>query len=323
LVYWGKKLFRKISRLYKTSIIILIAIIGLSISLDFKLHPGRYENYSAFTIELNCTLPTPLEKMNIISVGNGTATEAEIIELAESLFQMNNITKNYEDNSIILRSGEKSLRYYQTDYIKYRDRAYDRDEIVEGNKTLLTQLSSEFLDSLDEYWKLPPGDDVRFERMEFHDYSRRGAGFVASQPWYVNYRHYLNGTPVLALNAEFNLGFADGRIVYADISRINTASISDVTIFKTPMDAIQEAFPGAIFASGKGVGSFAAFPVSGRIIIEDFRIMHYNWHGPDSRPVGKTYDLYPYYRFDALVVGPDSSGIMQCVRLNLEISARN
>ena len=303
--------------------LLLIAIIGLSIILYFKIHPRRYENYSAFTIELNCTLPTPVGKMNIISVGNGTATEDEIIELAESMFQMNNITKIYEDNCIILRSGDKSLRYYPTDYIKYRDHAYDRDKIIEGNKPPLTQLSSEFLESLYEYWKLPPGDEVRFERMEFPDYSRIDAGFVASQPWYVVYRHYLNCTPVLAFNAEFNLGFADGRIVYADISRINTASVTSITIFKTPMDAILEAFPGAIFKSGKGVGSYAAFPVSGKIIIEDFRVMHYNWHGPDSRPVGETYVLYPYYRFDALVVGPDSSGIIQSVRLNLEISANN
>ena len=316
-------MFRKISKLHKIILIILIAVIGISIVLDSKLNLGQHENYSAFSIELNCTLPVTQEKMNIISVGNGTATEAEIIELAESLFQMNNITINYEDNSIILRSGNKSLRYYSTDYIKYRDRDYDRDKIIEGNKTLLNQLSSEFLESLYVYWKLPSGDEVRFERMEFHDYSRIDAGFVASQPWYVVYLHYLNGTPVLALNAEFNLGFADGRIVYADISRINSVSVESVTVFKTPIDAIMEAFPGAIFKSGKGVGSSVAFPVSGKIIIENFRVMHYNWHGPDSKPVGEIYVLYPYYRFDALVVGPDSSGIMQSVRLNLEISARN
>ena len=313
----------KTSSIYRIILIILVAIIGISLILDYTLHPRRYENYSTFTIELNCTLPVIPEKMNIISVGNGTATEDEIIELAESLFQMNNLTKTYEGKTLILKSGQKTLRYYPTDYIKYRDRFYDRDKIVKGNKTQLNELSSEFLDSLMEYWELPLGDEIRYERMEFPDYSLVEDGFVASQPWYMVYYHYINGTPVLALNAEFNLGFAEGRIVYADISRINSLLVESVKIIKTPMQAIMEAFPGAIYKSGKGVGSSALFPVSGKIIIENFRVMHYNWHGPESKPVGETYVLFPYYRFDALVVGPDVSRKIQRVRLNLEISAIN
>ena len=311
------------SYLYRIFLVILVAIIGISLVLDYSQNPETYENYSTFTIELNCTLPTIPEKMNIISVGNGTATEDEIIELAESLFQMNNLTKTYEEKTLILKSGEKTLQYYPTDYIKYRDRSYDRDKIVKVDKTRLNELSSEFLDSLMEYWELPSGDEIRYERMEFPDYSQVEDGFVSSQPWYMVYYHYINGTPVLALNAEFNLGFADGRIVYADISRITSLSVESVEIIKTPMQAIMEAFPGALFKSGKGVGSSVLFPVSGRIIIENFRVMHYNWHGPNSKPIGETYVLFPYYRFDALVVGSDFSGEEQLIRLNLEISATN
>ena len=312
----------KPSRTQTSSLIVLASLIGLIVySVCDDASDGFAEDYSAFTIELNCTLPSISDHMDIVSVGEGQTSQEELVTLATRLFHMDNATITHEGKEIILESGEKTLHCYPTDYIKYRDKTIDRDKIVPANDTALHTRADSFLDSLWEVWPLPEGDEIRFERLEYPDLAGSGSNHVSTQPQYVVYYHYIDGIPVLALNAEFNLGFAEGRVVYADISRLHTVSFERVELTKTPIQAILEAFPGAEFRGGGRVSSRVWFPVRGRIFVENFRVMHYNWHGPDSKPVGEAYVLFPYYKFDALVIGPDERGITQSIRLNREIKA--
>jgi hypothetical protein len=88
----------------------------------------------------------------------------------------------------------------------------------------------------------------------------------------------LNGTPVLSLSGEYNLGFADNTIVYTQVSRLNIVNSTQVENIKTPFEAIREAFSQARIGEGFGVASQTLFPVRGRIIIEDIRLFYYNWH---------------------------------------------
>ena len=304
-------------------ILVVIAIIVFISYEDVNPEPTEsVDDYSGFTIKLNCSLPTPPSEINIISVGKGNTTQEELVTLATELFQMNDVNVTIEDEALLLTSGEKTLRYFPTDYIKYRDRSINRDKVVPVNETALLKQAEVFLEALNEYYPLLYGDELRFERTEYPDYTRTDAGeYVSTQPQYIVYYHSLNGTLVLALNAEFNLGFADGKITYADISRINIVGSETTEITKSPVHAILEAFPGAEFKSGIGVSSSVLVPVRGTIIIENFRLMHYNWHGPNSKPVGEPYGLYPYYKFDALLVGPDKFGVTRSVRVNREIEA--
>jgi hypothetical protein len=123
------------------------------------------------------------------------------------------------------------------------------------------------------------------------------------------------------LNAEFNLGFADDKIAYAQISRIHIVEMTRVEISKTPLEALFEAFPGAQLSGGIGVGSRAAVPTSGRIIVEDMRLFYYNWYGARGRAVGESYELLPYYKIDALLSGPDERLMHQEMLVNVEIMA--
>ena len=304
-------------------ILVVIAVLGFITTRETTtISNVNDDDFSQFTIELNCVLPSPPEEINIISVGKGTYSQEELVKLATEIFQMDNVNVTFEEEDIILTSGEKTLHYYPTDYIKYRDRSIDRDKVVPVKETALLTLAEDFLDSLWVYFPLPEGDKIHFERTEYPDYHRTFTGkTVSSHPQYVVYYHNVNGTPVLALNAEFNLGFADGKIAYADISRLNTVGFESTKIVKTPIQAILEAFPGAEFRGGSGVASFTRVPVRGKIIVENFRVMHYNWHGPSSKPVGETYDLFPYYKFDVLIIGPDKEGKNQSIRMNREIKA--
>jgi len=172
---------QKPSRTQITSLIMLVSLIGLiyySISDDTS--DGFAEDYSAFTIEVNCTLPSIPDHMNIISVGEGQTTQKELVTLATKLFQMDNISITHEDKEIILKSGEKTLYYYPTDYIKYRDKSIDRDKIVPANDTALQTRADSFLDSLWEIWPLLDGDEIRFERLEYPDFTGSRGNYVST-----------------------------------------------------------------------------------------------------------------------------------------------
>ncbi len=94
------------------------------------------------------------------------------------------------------------------------------------------------------------------------------------------------------------------RKILAARARANT---TDVEITKTPMEAIQEAYPDAKVGGGFGVASRALVPVKGKIIIENIRLFYYNWNDK----LGTSYDLVPHYRIKALLVGPDENGKVQ------------
>ena len=98
-------------------------------------------------------------------------------------------------------------------------------------------------------------------------------------------------------------------------------NMTSVEISKTPVEALNEAFPGAQLSGGIGVGSRAAVPTSGQIIVEDMRLFYYNWHGARGRKLGESYELLPYYRIKALLSGPDERLIHQEIRVNVEIMA--
>ena len=271
-------------------------------------------------IELNCTLPHIPYKIEILHVETRSIDEEGLREIAINVFGFENITSiEDEGTSVTVTSGNKTLRYYVTDYITFEDRSYE-EKVVEVNETWLRDLGDGFIWMLDEHWEELTDTELLFERMEFPDLSlhSRGGDRRSEQPQYIVYYHHLNGTPILALNAEFNLGFADDRIVYAQISRINVADTTMVEITKTPMDAILEAFPDAKMGGGIGVTSRALVPVRGKIIIEDIRLFYYNWH---DAVLGESYDLVPHYKIKALFAGPDTHGNTQSVLQNRVISA--
>jgi hypothetical protein len=279
--------------------------------------------YEGFTITINCTLPDPPEKMNKIDVGTIPVDTEKILQLAANVFEMSNISSIlYEEDTLIIVSGNKTLYYYPTDYIRYDDESVDRDKVVEVNQTKLLALGDGFIQFLYEHWEKPVDTELRYERTEYPDLNLSSSGeWVSDQPQYIVYYHYINGTPTLALNAEFNLGFADGKIAYAQISRIHIVNMTSVEISKTPVEALTEAFPGAQLSGGIGVGSRATVPTSGQIIVEDMRLFYYNWHGARGRKLGESYELLPYYRIKALLSGPDERLIHQEIRVNVEIMA--
>jgi hypothetical protein len=311
----------KLYRIYQGTIILLIILIGVSFYDTNIENPDNHISYSSFTIELNCTLPPTPTTLKIISVGEGAITQEELIQLAKEIFHMDNPEITREKNSIILRQDQKTLQYHPTDFIRFNDGSIEGEKQVPINRTQLKETADEFLNLLGEYWLLPEGDEIRFSHFEFHDQNTTIDGKVSVQPQYLVYYHYINDTQVVALNAEFNLGFADGRIVSADISRINQNDAETVEITKTPIDAIFEAFPEAMFPSGKGVSSLGVIPVKGDIFIENFRVVYYNWHHPHSGILGEAYDLCPYYLFDAVLVGPSIAGETVILRTNREICA--
>ncbi len=267
------------------------------------------DNYARFTIELNCSLPKVPDEMNILHIKASPISEEEFQEIALNVFGFDNVTSiKGNENRMVITSGNKTISYYATDYIVFDDKTYE-DKVIDVNKTQLGRLADDFLRSLDSYWEERTDTDLVLERMEFRDLNRysQGGELRSLQPQYVAYYHHLNGTPMLALNAEFNLGFADKRIVYTQISRLNVANTTEVKITKTPMEAILEAFPKAKIEGGFGVASTALVPVRGTIIIEEIRLFYFNW----SDVLGKSYDLVPHYRIKALFVGPDVNGKIQ------------
>jgi len=270
-------------------------------------------------MELNCTLPYVPDKMKILHVETRTINEEELREIASNVFGFKNITSmQHKDTRVILSSANKTLCYYVTDYIRFEDKSYE-EKVVEVNKTRLRSQGESFIQLLDEHWEEPTDTELVFERMEFPDLNlSRGGDWRSEQPQYIVYYHHLNGTPILALNAEFNLGFADDKIVYAQISRINVANATTVEITKTPMEAILEAFPNAKISGGFGIASRALVPVRGKIIIEDIRLFYYNWY---DAILGESYDLVPHYKIRALLVGPDIYWKTQSVFVDRVISA--
>ena len=298
----------------------IIIVVGVSLYVFSSENTRGYENYGGFTIELNCTLPNVPDKMKIFHIESRSINEDDLREIAINVFGFKNITSiHYEDTCGILRSVNKTLSYYVTDYIRFEDRTYE-EKVVDVNKTLLRSQGEGFIRLLNEYWGEPTDTELVFERMEFPDLylHSRGGDWRSEQPQYIVYYHHLNGTPILALNAEFNLGFADEKIVYAQISRINVANATTMEITKTPMDAILEAFPHAKMGGSFGIASQALIPVRGKIIIEDIRLFYYNWN--DSI-LGESYDLVPHYKIKALCVGPDIHGKTQRVLGERVISA--
>jgi len=279
--------------------------------------------YEGFSITINCTLPDPPKSMSRIDVGVIPIDTEKVLQLAASVFELSNVSSIlYQEDTLIIVSGNKTLYYYPTDYIIYDDELIDRDKLVEINQTRLLGLGDGFIQLLYEHWEKPVETELRFERTEYPDQNRSSSGeLVSDQPQYITYYHYINGTPALAMNAEFNLGFADGKIAYAQISRIHIVNTTQVEISKTPLTAILEAFPGAQLSGGIGVGSHAAVPTSGQIIVEEARLFYYNGHGARGRVFGKSYELLPYYRIKALLSGPDERLKHQEVRVNVDILA--
>ena len=310
-----------------TSLILLI-ILALSFILYTLLpdndlseneNPLSEETYSRFTIELNCSLPEVPNKMKILHIAASPLLEEEFQIIATKVFGFDNDTSIQKSkNHMAISSGNKTLSYYATHYIVFNDKTYE-NKVIDVNRTQLGRLTDDFLRSLDSYWEKRTDTELVLERMEFHDLNRysQGGDLRSLQPQYMVYYHHLNGTPVLALNAEFNLGFADDRIVYTQISRINVANTTEVEITKTPMEAILEAFPEAKIGGGFGVASTALVPVRGTIIIEEIRLFHFNWNDG----LGKSYDLVPHYRIKALFVGPDVNGKIQRGLQGRDISA--
>ena len=277
------------------------------------------DNYARFTMELNCSLPSVPDEMKILHIAASSISEKEFQEIALNVFGFDNVTLTKKaKNRLVISSGNKTISYYATDYIAFKDTSYE-EKIIDVNRTKLRLLTNDFLQSLDSYWQERTDTELVLERMEFHDlnkYSQKG-NERSLQPHYIAYYHHLNGTAVLALNAEFNLGFTDDRIVYAQISRINVANTTEVEITKTPMEAIQEAYHDAKVGGGFGVASRALVPVKGKIIIEDIRLFYYNWNDE----IGMSYDLVPHYKIKALLVGPDVNGKVQSVFHNSVIRA--
>lgn len=279
--------------------------------------------YEGFTITINCTLPDPPEKMSKIDVGTIPVDTEKILQLSANVFEMSNISSIlHEEDTLIIVSGNKTLYCYPTDFIRFEDESIDREKAVEVNQARLLALGDSFIQFLYEHWEKPVDTELGFERLEYPDLNHSSSGeLVSDQPQYIVYYHYINGTPTLALNAEFNLGFADGKIVYAQISRIHIVNTTLVEISKTPIEALFEAFPGAQLSGGIGVGSRAAVPTSGQIIVEDMRLFYYNWHGARGRKLGESYELLPYYRINALLSGPDERLMHQEIRVNVDILA--
>ena len=267
------------------------------------------DNYARFTMELNCSLPSVPDEMKILHIAASSISEEEFQEIALNVFGFDNVTLTKKaKNRMFIKFSNKTIVYYATDYIAFRDTSYE-EKVIDVNRTRLRLQTNDFLQSLDSYWQERTDTELVLERMEFHDlnqYSQKG-NEKSLQPQYMVYYHHLNGTAVLALNAEFNLGFTDDRIVYAQISRINVANTTDVEITKTPMEAIQEAYPDAKVGGGFGVASRALVPVKGKIIIVNIRLFYYNWNDK----IGTSYDLVPHYRIKALLVGPDENGKVQ------------
>jgi hypothetical protein len=318
---------------HKSALVFLIIIVaGISY---YSLYPKNYPNgdsFRRFMLELNCTLPHIPDKTEILHVETRSINEEGLRDIAINVFGFKNITsmKN-EGNRLSISSEGKTLRYYVTDYITFEDRFYENkgvemkeqsyeNRIIEVNETWLRERGDGFIRMLDEHWEEPTDTELLLERMEFPEINLHSQGGVrrSEQPQYIVYYHHLNGTHILALNAEFNLGFFDDRIVYAQISRINVVKTTIVENVKTPMDAIIEAFPDVKMGGGVGVASIALVPVRGRIIIEDIRLFYYNWH---DAVLGESYDLVPHYKIKALFVGPDIHGNTQGVLLNRVISA--
>lgn len=303
-------------------IVILFLTYPPSIQTTVDTTPAK-ATFEGFTITINCTLPDPPENMSRINVGVIPVDEEKVLQLAASLFEMNNVsTIQHEGKASIIVSGNKTLYYYPTDYIRFEDESIDREKIVEVNKTRLLALGDSFIQSLYEHWEKPPETELRLERLEYPDLNLSSSGeWVSDQPQYIVYHHYIEGTPTLALNAEFSLGFADGKIAYAQLSRMHIVNKTLVEISETPIEALFEAFPGAQLSGAVGVGSRAAVPISGRIIVEDMRLFYYNWHGARGRAVGESYELLPYYKIDALLSGPDERLMHQEMLVNVEIMA--
>jgi len=306
-------------------IAILILIIGYSINIFYPeifdkndlTHDD--ENPSGFTIEINCTLPEIPEEMKILYIESRPINEEEVMEIAVNVFSFENTTSiSYHDNRLKLSSGNKSLTYYETDYIVFKDLSYERKP-VEVDKTSLMSLGEEFIELLDVYWEEPTDTELVLERMEFPDLSLHSKPGQprCEQPQYLAYYHYLDGTPVLSLSGEFNLGFADDIIVYTQISRLNIVNSTLVEITKTPTEAIMEAFPEARIGTSFGVASQTMVPIRGKIFIESIRLFYYNW---ESR-IGENYELVPQYKIKALFVGPDINGKIQRVLRDRVIKA--
>lgn len=284
--------------------------------------PPAKETYEGFTLIINCTLPDPPERMSRINVGVIPVDTEKVLQLAANIFEMNHTSSFfYEEDTLTIVSGNKTLYYYPTDYIIYIENSIDQHKLVEVNETKLLALGEGFIQLLYEHWEKPSDTELRFERTE-HDHNRSSSGgWMSSQPMYITYYHYINGTPALAMNAEFNLGFADDKIAYAQISRIHIVNMTSVEISKTPVEALIEAFPGAQLSGGVGVGSRVAVPTSGKIIIEEMRLFYYNGRGARGRAFGKSYEFLPYYRIKALLSGPDERLTHQEIRVNVEIMA--
>jgi len=303
----------------------LILILGYSINIflpeifDKNDFTDDEENSSRFTVELNCTLPEIPEEMKILYIESRPINEEEVLEIAANVFGFENITSiKYEGNRLKLRSGNKSLSYYKTDYIVFEDRSYERKQ-VEVNKTLLMSLGENFIQLLDVYWENLTDTEVVLERMEFPDLSLHSQPGQprSEQPQYIAYYHHFQGTPVLSCSGEFNLGFADNNIVYTQISRLNIVNSIQVEITKTPIEAIMEAFPEAKIGESFGVSSQALVPIRGKIVIENIRLFYYNWHSK----IGENYELVPQYIIKALFIGPDKNGKIQSVLQDRVIKA--
>ena len=191
--------------------------------------------------------------------------------------------------------------------------------MIEVNKTRLRFQTSNILRLLDEYWEERTDTELVLERIELQDLNRiaQSGELRSLQPQYMVYYHHLDDVPILALNAEYNLGFAEDRIVYAQISKINISSTTEVEITKTSSAAILETFPNAMMEGTVGVASGALVPVRGKIIIQNIRLFYYNWNDP----LGQSYNLVPHYKITALLVGPDINGKMQSELLTRWIRA--
>lgn len=290
----------------KQKIVILIAFLILFLGYSIN---SFYPELSGFTIELNCTFPEIPEEMKILYIESRPINEEEVMKIAVNVFGFESTTTiTYHNNRLKLSSGNKSLTYYVTDYIVFEDSSYERKP-VDVDTTSLMSLGEEFIELLDVYWEEPTDTELVLERMEFPDLSLHSKPGQprCEQPQYIVYYHHLNGTPVLSLSGEFNLGFADNKIVYTQISRLNIVNSTLVDITKTPTAAIMEAFPKARIGAGFGVASRALVPIRGKIYIESIRLFYYNW---DSK-IGENYELVPQYKIKALFVGPDINGKIQ------------
>ncbi len=306
------------------SVLVILALLLAypPVTQDTIYEPPPKVTYEGFTITIKCTLPDPPNSMSRINVGTIPVDTGKILQLAADIFEMSNVSSIlHEEDALIIVSGSKTLCYYPTDCIIYHDDSTNQDKLVEVNQTRLLALGDGFIQLLYEYWGKPIGTELRFERTEYDHNRSSSGGWVSSQPLYITYYHYINGTPALAMNAEFNLGFADDRIAYAQVSRIHIVNTTRVEISKTPIDALIEAFPGAQLSEGIGVGSRVAVPKSGEIIVEEMRLFYYNGRGARGRKLGESYELLPYYRIITLLSGPDEMLRHQEVRVNVNILA--